>query len=227
MKCGKCCDNSFFGSLESQDLKAKSPKPVQNGPVYTNFDAVGLPLLDFEKTELENEAGKLGIKTIFVPERFCFDSLSKTMIAASWKLQGTPCPFLSKQKRCLVYTKRPFICRYFPLLKKGNNVICSQDCPAVNKAMADGLVLEEKAVEKFFSKQLEALAKKQKAIAFVNNVLGRLSASAKISFVQGQTQSQLLEEWPNQKTQGLFEFAEKTGLEGNQLAKLKKAVKNA
>lgn len=221
-KCGKCCNNNLIegkaGAIQTEGKK---------GPLYTST-AMGLPVLDFQKIEMEEEAKKLGIKASFVPEKFCFDALTKTKVVATWKLEGAPCPFLSEENRCKIYSKRPFICRRFPLLVKDKNrIVCSSSCQAVSSDDLKQLGSRED-FDKFFSKQLEVLKKGKEGIKQINNILGRLPAAGKVFYVTEMAQKELFEKFPKHKTQGLFEFMESNKIGNKNLSiEIKKAMKNA
>lgn len=89
--CGKCCLN--FGKLGT------------------------LPLFDFEKERFEELGKKLNIKLKFVPENILIETSSKRLVCLNWGILGNPCPFLDKNKKCLIYKDRALICRAFPIEK--------------------------------------------------------------------------------------------------------------
>ena len=221
IKCGNCCKSDLV------EVKAKIAPSEEKGPLYKNHGAIGLPVLDFQKAELEEEAKKLGIKASFVPEKYFFDALTKTMVVATWKLEGTPCPFLSEEKMCRVYSKRPFVCRRFPLLVQGNKIVCSSNCEAVSQ---DDLkdIRSKEDFESFFPKQVLALKEGKEAIRQINNVLGRLPSTGKVFLVKGLTQKELPKKFPKHETIGLFKFLKRNGIGSQNLAiEIKKALKNA
>lgn len=218
-ECSRCCNSTLFSRGEAKNQQDGKVAAEEKGPVYTNAGAVGLPVLDFEKVEMEGEAKRLGIETSFAPEKFCFDSLTRTKIVASWKLEGSPCPFLSKKNRCTIYPKRPFICRHFPIMMKNNKAFYAKECSSLKQEKVKKLLSGQKNTKGFFSEQLAELQKKLGAIEAINNLLGRLSAQGKVSYAFEETQEQLSEKWPQQKTQSLFEFIEAKNLGSKNHAK--------
>jgi len=76
----------------------------------------GLPLLEWEKEELEKLAKKKGITLKIEPFDLGFDKKNSLYFFIYYTLNQEPCPFLENNK-CSIYNNRPLVCRFFPLSK--------------------------------------------------------------------------------------------------------------
>jgi len=116
--CGECCKKFQPNLSEFSELISDL-----NGPeyYYNVREIAGLPLFEWEVKELNNESKKLGISLEIKPDKIVIDLLSNKKIVYSWKLLQEPCPFL-KNNKCLVYDKRPLICKGYPLSIKIDEV---------------------------------------------------------------------------------------------------------
>lgn len=75
-----------------------------------------LPIFEWEKEILEQEAKKLGISLNIKPTVFLLDKKSGKAFAYKYGMFNMPCPFLINNK-CSIYLKRPLICQKFPIFK--------------------------------------------------------------------------------------------------------------
>ncbi|MBI5061836.1 MAG: YkgJ family cysteine cluster protein [Candidatus Aenigmarchaeota archaeon] len=105
--CGKCCKD-FSVSLGQQEEKI----------IFHLEDTVSMVLWEWEVGRLKSEAARLNIAFSTKPVTFLYDRKSNASIITSWTMCHDICPFLSGN-RCIVYDKRPLVCRMFPLVKSG------------------------------------------------------------------------------------------------------------
>lgn len=100
--CGDCCKNS------SKEKNRKQKKDI-------SF----LPLFEFEIPILQEEAEKHGIRLDIGARKAVFDKKSKKYLVLTYAINTEKdCPFLKKNS-CLIYPKRPFACRMFPISSSG------------------------------------------------------------------------------------------------------------
>lgn len=129
-KCGDCCRD--FGS----DIK---PEEYEEDGKPTPFTFVtppsipGLLLFPWEVVKLKKIAVTLDKKLRIEPFGGWFSQPLKTIFIINYKLMNEPCPFLSSENNCEIYTQRPLLCQSYPLLEV--NIKTYQfswdDCPAV------------------------------------------------------------------------------------------------
>ncbi len=89
----------------------------------------GLALFYDEKELLIKEAKNKGIELSIKPFRVFYSKNNKITIF-KWFLDHDSCPFLINDS-CIIYDKRPLICRSFPLMPKMG--ACKEDSPIVSK----------------------------------------------------------------------------------------------
>lgn len=88
------------------------------GACCTKFGEKGLPLFEFEVTQLKKISAnkKLDIR----PTEIFLDKLSGKKFAVLYGLFDQPCIFLNKDKKCKIYKERFLICRQFPIFSTEN-----------------------------------------------------------------------------------------------------------
>ena len=106
------------------------------GECCRNFQEKGkcIPLFDFEVEILKNISNEKNIKIEFKPIKYLLEENSQIVFVYLYGLNHDICPLL-KENKCSIYTKRPLICRQFPLLwtaqfHKGNDfgASCFSEC---------------------------------------------------------------------------------------------------
>lgn len=84
-----------------------------------NFGKLGwLPVYDWEKDKLEEEANERGINLTFVPVDLIIDKRTNISICFQFGMKNEPCPFLDEKDECSIYDSRPLICKAYPLAKE-------------------------------------------------------------------------------------------------------------
>lgn len=87
------------------------------GACCTRFGIEGaLPFFEWEIDKVKKEAKNRKIKLNIKPLNLMFDEISGIYFFPQYGMFNEPCPFLGKEK-CLIYSKRPAVCRMFPLIK--------------------------------------------------------------------------------------------------------------
>ena len=87
------------------------------GACCTKFGVMGaLPFFEWEIIKVKKEADKRKIKLNIQPINLMLDEISGLYFFPQYGMFNEPCPFLG-QGKCLIYSKRPYVCRMFPLIK--------------------------------------------------------------------------------------------------------------
>ncbi len=115
ISCGKCCQTF-------RDQEAKSN---------------GLPLREWELAKFKELAKKHNVKINIQPIDIALEKRSGLYFCVDFKQIIEPCPFLDKNKRCLIYSERPLTCRMYPLAQNPivfPNIDLSHfgDCPGLD-----------------------------------------------------------------------------------------------
>jgi len=87
------------------------------GACCTKFSVIGaLPFFEWEVEGIIEEAKILGVSLDIRPINLMFDEISGIYFFPQYGMFNEPCPFHVPGK-CLIHSKRPYVCRMFPLIK--------------------------------------------------------------------------------------------------------------
>lgn len=156
IKCGICCKN-LIGKIKESSLLA-SGEHLNAVFLAQPIDKIGLSVFDWEKEIMEEEGRKLDIQVRFLPLHFLVDKIDEKAVVLSWMLSHINCPFL-KNDECLIYEKRPLICRSYPItfleIKKSFDgfdidIEISKECPKIVEIEFDENVYFDEFVRKYY-----------------------------------------------------------------------------
>lgn len=112
-QCGMCC------SEMSADASMPDIFPAFfHSAFMLHCCKPGLTVFDWEAKEMFHEAEKRCIKLSIVPYKLVYDLNKNCTIVMQYSVADKKCPFLINNK-CMVYDKRPLICRLFPPNARG------------------------------------------------------------------------------------------------------------
>lgn len=85
----------------------------------------------------------LGLSLITEEEKEMFDpkfispfvaiGAEKPTTVIFYQLTLSECPHINEKNKCMIYEKRPLICRTFPVVSKLNGVVIQPSCPQIGK----------------------------------------------------------------------------------------------
>ena len=214
LKCGRCCDpsNPIYSFIETEEKQFEAVlKRAEEGPLYYSKKIPpGIPILDFEKDELEKEAQQRKLKIELLPLHFYFDYKTRFWIVLAWMLKA-PCPFL-ESKTCLIYQKRPLSCKGWPLVGREGTALIDVNCPSVPKKLVNELLTDKKRPTQFFWEQFIALNQNTAFFIWLESAVKELAKQEKILPVGNVTKEYIENNLAPKKIQGLFEFLKEQDL---------------
>ena len=210
-RCGGCCSSHMAAHSAHDELAFDAiSRANECGPIFYSKRLVsGIGLWDSEKEMAEKSAAQIGLKAEILPEIFFFDSNARACVVLSWKMKA-PCPFLSGEG-CLIYEKRPMVCREWPVVAAEKGYAVSGHCPAVSGEIRQRLAAE-KFAPKFFRGQIGALEQDMRAAFNTMRLFEALSCSKKISPISGKRLEDIAGGHCAEKTMGFLEFLEAQGI---------------
>jgi Fe-S-cluster containining protein len=116
LRCGECCND--FVSDKNKD----KPTGVFDSKLTICLNKTFLVLYDWEVADFLNELRLIGSNRKVIPTIVSFDLISNRTIVIQYTLDGQNCPFYTN-KGCLIYDKRPIVCRQFPCLQDISGII--------------------------------------------------------------------------------------------------------
>jgi Fe-S-cluster containining protein len=96
---------------------------------YENNQLMGLAIFE-EERKLFNEKD-------VVPQRAI--GKDKPIEILSYQLKLAICPHISKENKCLIYDKRPLVCKAFPVTSTLGKTIAELKCPQISKCTKEQL----------------------------------------------------------------------------------------
>ncbi|MBD3164702.1 hypothetical protein GF323_05885 [Candidatus Woesearchaeota archaeon] len=119
VSCGECCRFSEEPGLsDAEEERIKRALFRKTGTIYLYaFSRYTISITKQEKAVLEKEAEIKGISISILPKKI-FITRSGIHIY-DYFIDAKACPFLVN-KRCVIYEKRPWICRQFPRISYDN-----------------------------------------------------------------------------------------------------------
>jgi len=118
-KCGACCKNirARYGKIEPKEIEEHFEEQCKgkNG-IYQLLEPseVTIPLFEWEVEALSKEAKKRGFELKVKPYLAIYDIMEDQILSIRWILDYDDCPFYTDEG-CSVYSKRPLVCRFFPI----------------------------------------------------------------------------------------------------------------
>ncbi|MEM4710503.1 MAG: YkgJ family cysteine cluster protein [Candidatus Woesearchaeota archaeon] len=120
-QCGECCH-----IREKKNVSLEEEKKYFNymyysfGIIYlSKLQDITINIWPEEKDLLEKEAKNLGIKIKILPKRCFYNSEQGELVIIDYYIDHDICPFF-KKNLCIIYDKRPLICKSYPLLTENN-----------------------------------------------------------------------------------------------------------
>ncbi|HII14936.1 MAG TPA: YkgJ family cysteine cluster protein [Nanoarchaeota archaeon] len=126
-QCAACCSELSLDAVNNELFPA-----FFNSAFMLHCCKPGLTVFDWEAKEMFHEAEKRGIKLSIVPYKIVYDLNKNSTIIMQYSITDKKCQFLFNS-RCMIYDKRPIICRLFPPnvrgLTGGTMTISCTACP--------------------------------------------------------------------------------------------------
>ena len=117
-RCGGCCiirDEAILN--EAEDKKVRESIYNKTGILYIYpLHKLTLSLTPDELKAVEKEAKKRNIALNIKPKKVTYNCNNDTIKVIDWCIDSKVCPFL-KGNACIIYSKRPEICRKFPFIE--------------------------------------------------------------------------------------------------------------
>jgi len=122
-KCGWCCVIRRNMSLASHDeARVKKALYANTGVIYLYpFSRLSISLTPEDRAIIEAEASRLGMELSILPKRITLSRDRKATVL-DWFIDADQCPFLKGKAECLIYAKRPSICRMFPDIPSSDKI---------------------------------------------------------------------------------------------------------
>ncbi len=115
LKCGNCCRFRLIKSNLSDEEELIIRKAIfyKKSILYPfSLQRITISITPQEKTILEEEAKRLNVKLKLLPNKVLVKDNGFEII--DYFIDADVCPFLTKGNLCMIYEKRPYVCRMFP-----------------------------------------------------------------------------------------------------------------
>ncbi|HWG91960.1 MAG TPA: hypothetical protein VNZ52_14005, partial [Candidatus Thermoplasmatota archaeon] len=161
----------------------------------------GLQVWSWERRKMLAAGREMGTPPDFIPVMGVMDEVSGKFVVVLWELVGAECP-LVRGNHCGAYDARPLICRAYPILLQGREVVVSSHCPgAVYKENPPDI---EAYLYHAYKSCIEAAATSGRMPEFAVSLLRFLETSGHLRLARGRS----LEEAAAAVAAGPLDFAE-------------------
>lgn len=202
-ECGDCC----------RRFEVVIDPWVEEGIVHMVRDgSIGVEVWPWEARELitSSMAGDLGL--VLLPSNIIVDSMRKRAVALSYFIANEDCPF-QEGKLCTIYTKRPNVCRYFPLVLAKSGVRITERCPeAARPRMGTDATANAEALRKAYDEAVTCILRDIFYHEHMVNLLGELELTGEVAWDWSPDPGEVLRMVQDQEWMDLLEFIVDTGM---------------